>query len=263
MNSKALKTQKRIPRYKGMTERSIAIQIEQNHNTKKKLTFQYQSLLLEKWMNNDFALYGRTMDLRELSEYLQMGMAEIMKSIGRIGRGIYGEDINQTYLGLVTHLIKNGLADRAQMVRQVEVLLASQGRKYQPFISSAVNDALRGQLGSNKGLVEILNLFKPLLKVQAANPTNAQQTNISVLGNGISQNEAVRIIEEQRQMDLLHPQNKPEAEKLIEANISPEYPEIIATRQQGFSLAKEGQLPSKVRKKKDHEDRNDNTIIIS
>lgn len=251
---------KRIPRYKGMTEQSIRIQEEANPNIKRKLTFQYRSSLIEKWINQNFQLYGRTMDMRELSEYLQCGVGEIMKSIGKVGRGVWNEDINQTFLGLVTMVIKNGLVDRAQTALQVEAMVASQGQEYKAFISSTVNDALRTNQSANKGLMEALKLITPLLKTPSATPI--QQTNIGIMGGGISQNEAVKIIEAQREMDLLNPLNEPERIKLIEANVQPDFPEVIATRQQGFSLAKEGQLPSK-KPKKDHADRSNQTIIIS
>ena len=179
----------------------------------------------------------------------------VMKEVNKSGRLAIG-DQESAYLSLVSLAVQEGLADRNLTMGQVQTLLASQGNEFKPFVSMTVNQALANLMTSTKGILEIAKLLKPANPSVQINQQNLQQ-NGYLPSQQISTQEAIKLIQQETGTPLL---NDPAKQVRLLEPYNEGLPEIIATRQQGFSLASEGQLPTK--KKKSHDTRNDEVIPI-
>lgn len=245
---------RRIPRITGTTSQAIYIRQERDEALRIKKTRALQKHVLNQYMREGMKLNGQTVPLNDLAWYLGMSIVNVIREVNKSGRLAIG-DQESAYLGLVSQSISEALADRNLTMSQVQTLLASQGGEFKPFVSMTVNQAIANLMSSTKGLIEIAKMLKP------ANPSiqiqNNQQQNSYLPTQQISTQEAIKIIQQETGTPLLSDATK---QQQLLLPYQDGLPEIIATRQQGFSLADEGQLPTK--KKKSHDTRNDHIIPI-
>lgn len=232
----------RQERLRGSTERAIYISTLPNNTKKKEREIDsYRAMYIDRYIKDGYRIKGKIRSLAEFSEYLGISLRDIIKTMTK-GSNVLLNEQKSSFLGLLSLGLKNGLEDRAYAMNQLELLLASQGGEYQPFISSTVNDAIRGLMTSNKTFLELAKLLQPTASQLTIN--NTQVANTGVI-NGISPNEAVKLIENNSHIDLLQqPYRQAKLLQPYEAGL----PEIIAYKQQGFSMAAEGQMISKIKK---------------
>ena len=126
------------------------------------------------------------------------------------------------------------LEDRMEVSHQVNLLRDSQGGKYMPFISAELNKALKMKLDSTNSLQSLIRGFTGNGTTNIFNQFN-QQNNIQQ-EQGISIEEARKIILESQKI-----QDKTEEAKLLEAKYDlSSLPEVVATKQEGVDVSKEG-----------------------
>ena len=146
------------------------------------------------------------------------------------------EKHEQLIEGLIGEQITWALEDRMEIVNQVNILKASQNGKYTPFISAELNKALKLRLDSSTSLQQLvrsmtggggsINIFQQF---------NQQNNNVEE-AQYITIEEAREIVQQQAMLE-----NKSEEAKYLEAQYDMSaLPEVVATKQQGIDVSKEG-----------------------
>lgn len=242
----------RIPRTAGIT---LAIkhlnQIDDPKQKKKQFNKIIDRVLL-RYVEDGYRLNGRTMSIDEVSSYLDIPVTRVIKESTRVIRTMStigdGEDgLQDLYRALLSLGLRNSLADRGRITKQADMLEADQGGTYTPFLTSALNQTHKNLMESNKPLMELIKILTPSDPAVVINNQNQQNQ-----GQFLGTNEAVKLIDSKRTQTLLEsPEQKALMAKkyLQEGNI----PEIVATKQQGYSaggesLIKQKPKPSKVPK---------------
>jgi len=125
---------------------------------------------------------------------------------------------------------------RMEISHQVNILRESQGGHYTPFISAELNKALKMKLDSSTSLQSIIRTFMGGGTTNIFNQFGDTQNNQLNQNQGISIEEARKIIlESQRVMD------KPQEAKLLADHYDlSSLPEVVATKQEGIDTTKEG-----------------------
>ena len=128
------------------------------------------------------------------------------------------------------------LEDRMEISHQVNILRESQGGHYTPFISAELNKALKMKLDSSTSLQSIIRTFMGGGTTNIFNQFGDTQNNQLNQNQGISIDEARKIIlESQKIMD------KPQEAKLLADHYDlSSLPEVVATKQEGIDTTKEG-----------------------
>lgn len=143
------------------------------------------------------------------------------------------EEMLQALLG---EQVAWALEDRMEISHQVNILRESQGGHYTPFISAELNKALKMKLDSSTSLQSIIRIFMGGGTTNIFNQFGDTQNNQLNQNQGISIEEARKIIlESQRVMD------KPQEAKLLANHYDlSSLPEVVATKQEGIDTTKEG-----------------------
>lgn len=143
------------------------------------------------------------------------------------------EEMLQALLG---EQVAWALEDRMEISHQVNILRESQGGHYTPFISAELNKALKMKLDSSTSLQSIIRTFMGGGTTNIFNQFGDTQNNQLNQNQGISIDEARKIIlESQRVMD------KPQEAKLLADHYDlSSLPEVVATKQEGIDTTKEG-----------------------
>lgn len=143
------------------------------------------------------------------------------------------EEMLQALLG---EQVAWALEDRMEISHQVNILRESQGGHYTPFISAELNKALKMKLDSSTSLQSIIRTFMGGGTTNIFNQFGDTQNNQLNQNQGISIEEARKIIlESQKIMD------KPQEAKLLADHYDlSSLPEVVATKQEGIDTTKEG-----------------------
>lgn len=143
------------------------------------------------------------------------------------------EEMLQALLG---EQVAWALEDRMEISHQVNILRESQGGHYTPFISAELNKALKMKLDSSTSLQSIIRTFMGGGTTNIFNQFGDTQNNQLNQNQGISIDEARKIIlESQKIMD------KPQEAKLLADHYDlSSLPEVVATKQEGIDTTKEG-----------------------
>lgn len=143
------------------------------------------------------------------------------------------EEMLQALLG---EQVAWALEDRMEISHQVNILRESQGGHYTPFISAELNKALKMKLDSSTSLQSIIRTFMGGGTTNIFNQFGDTQNNQLNQNQGISIEEARKIIlESQKIMD------KPQGAKLLADHYDlSSLPEVVATKQEGIDTTKEG-----------------------
>lgn len=143
------------------------------------------------------------------------------------------EEMLQALLG---EQVAWALEDRMEISHQVNILRESQGGHYTPFISAELNKALKMKLDSSTSLQSIIRTFMGGGTTNIFNQFGDTQNNQLNQNQGISIEEARKIIlESQRVVD------KPQEAKLLADHYDlSSLPEVVATKQEGIDTTKEG-----------------------
>lgn len=142
---------------------------------------------------------------------------------------------NELLDGLISEQLAWALEDRMEVSQQLNLLKASQGDKYTPFVSAEVNKALKLRLESSTSLQSIIR-----------NLTGGGSTNLFINNhtenNSVTNNQYITI-EEARALVLDSQKSLPKSEeaKLLETKYDLSgLPEVVAQKQTGIDTSKEG-----------------------
>lgn len=244
---------KRIPRIQGITK----IMELWNKTRKEEYLSLAQQHTINHYITHNLTLLGEQISIQELSRHSHTPEHKILERLGNTGQELWILSEDGTSSGvraIKNYAIRGAFEAITKAEKQANVLLNAQNGHYVPFLSTATNAAIANFINANKPLLDMLKNLMP------TQPTTAIQINnhkAVPAEKAIGANEAVMLINQQKEgITLLE---NPEAKaKLLEEHIRPEtLPEVVATKQQGTltnDLSANIYRPSKVRK---HENRNE------
>ena len=225
---------KRFPRPMGTT----ALAMEYNQNQSEANLFKLFNYVIHQWMLNNGLFGGSYVDVNALSlksgipkDYIQSYMRDQVMNSHVWDKTRQEEIIN----GLLGQQLAWALEDRMEVSRQADILRASQGDKYVPFISAELSKVLKLKLETSTSLQSVIRSF-------TGGTTNIfqmfnQQNITENQPQGISIEEARQLIAES-QTTL---NDKTKEAKLIETNYDlTGLPVVVATEQEGVSAADYG-----------------------
>ena len=225
----------RFPRPMGTT--AMALEYQKNPNDE--LLIKIHNYIINQWLMGNGVLCGITYDINTFSyrmgidiNYIRVFMRDrLLRS--RIWDKEKAEDLLQALMG---EQLAWALEDRMEIAHQVNILRESQGGHYTPFISAELNKALKMKLDSSTSLQSIIRTFMGGGTTNIFNQFGDTQNNQLNQNQGISIEEARKIIlESQRVMD------KPQEAKLLADHYDlSSLPEVVATKQEGIDTTKEG-----------------------
>ena len=194
--------------------------------------------MINHWLLSNGFICGIQYDIQGLARSLKISVEDIrahMRDRVMSSRVWDKESQEKILYGLIGELVGWTLEDRMRINAQIEILTRSQAGKYTPFISAELNKALKLGLESGTALQGVLG--KLLGGGTTTNIFNLmQQNNNSVTNNYVTPAQVIELIhKEQGQLE------KPEQAKLLETRYDlSSLPEVVATKQEGVNISKEG-----------------------
>jgi hypothetical protein len=153
---------RRHPRPMGLTEMVTQYHKEPSPELKTKKQNQIQKHIIQIYIANDMKLNDEPMKVNELAKYLNTNPIQILKQIQegiqRISNfmGMQDHKAYTRVLNFRAHIL--GLDLQGIGTQQVEVLARAQGKKYVPFLSSSLNQAIGNLNGIFKSQLELLRV---------------------------------------------------------------------------------------------------------
>jgi len=225
-NQKPINGKQRLPRPIGLTMLSLNHQKQQTNESKEALI----EHLVTQYTLQGFTINGKNLNLFQLAHYTQIHPDDIMFYLQRIGQNLGSlvdpSNIQDTLQSIISLSTTWAIQDRGLIRLQTENLLKSQGDKFQPFISTEVNKALKLNLESNKNMME---LFKPYFTPSATQQVlniygNVKQANKE---NLITTEDALIIIQSEQKALEANNSNQLMKEKLFEEHGIGETPNCL------------------------------------
>ena len=226
---------KRFPRPMGTTAMATEYQKSQNLEDLQKV----YNYIINHWLMGNGMLCGIMYDINTFStktgidiNYIRIFMRDRLLQ-SKLWDKERQEEMLQALLG---EQVAWALEDRMEISHQVNILRESQGGHYTPFISAELNKALKMKLDSSTSLQSIIRTFMGGGTTNIFNQFGDTQNNQLNQNQGISIDEARKIIlESQKIMD------KPQEAKLLADHYDlSSLPEVVATKQEGIDTTKEG-----------------------
>ena len=184
-------------------------------------------------------------------------MGEYGNELAKLGDELTKGDMTRAILSQLFFGISE---DRSIAKQHLNILLASQGAEYKPFISAEVTKAIKLQIDNTNSAMMLLNrigtngLISPM--------PNAQSEN----NNSLTINEVVGLLKTEKVVPLLEDENQ--KRNLHSQYRIDELPLVNALEQQGVDISKEGlniknltKLPNEI-KAKEHIDRRSELLDI-
>lgn len=235
------KTKLRIPRPFGTTQLLHEYHKMEPGDDKDLMLNKIRNMILHQWTLNNGNICGNHYSLNQLAMFLNVNQEYIQDYLKDqvINNRLWDSEKQQEILqGLMGTQLSWVLEDRMQIMNQFEILKASQGGKYTPFISAEVNKTLKLLLESSTSMQ---SLFRTL--TGGGGTTNNFFTQINNQDNqtnqGISYEEALEIIEEQ-QKALPQPDRLSNAQLIEQKYDLSDLPKVCALEQEGVDTSKEG-----------------------
>lgn len=224
----------RKPRPMGLTQMSMEFQKSKNAE----ILDNMYTYLINNWYTNTGVVCGTHYDINSLASRFNIPRAYISRYMQETvlnSRILDKSKQEQLIEGIISEQITWALEDRMEIVNQVNILKASQGGKYTPFISSELNKALKLRLDSSTSLQSLVKSFTGGSTLNIFQQFN-QQVNQAEEEKYITIEEAMEIIQQSAQIE-----DKSQEVKYIEAQYDfSALPEVVATKQQGVDTSKEG-----------------------
>lgn len=226
---------KRFPRPMGTTAMAAEYQKSQNLEDLQKV----YNYIINHWLMGNGMLCGIMYDINTFStktgidiNYIRVFMRDRLLQ-SKLWDKERQEEMLQALLG---EQVAWALEDRMEISHQVNILRESQGGHYTPFISAELNKALKMKLDSSTSLQSIIRTFMGGGTTNIFNQFGDTQNNQLNQNQGISIDEARKIIlESQKIID------KPQEAKLLADHYDlSSLPEVVATKQEGIDTTKEG-----------------------
>lgn len=224
---------KRIPRPAGATALAVEAFISQDPTVKRS----FIDFMINHWLLANGNICGTIYDIQSLAKALNIQVEDIrLKMRDQLTNSRIWDKENQEKMlyGMMGELISWTMEDRMRINSQIDILTRSQGGKYTPFISAELNKALKLGLEAGTALQGVVGKF------MGGGTTNIfnmfQQNNDNSVTTYVTPSEVLDIIsDESRQLD------KPEQAKLLETRYDLQaLPEVVATKQSGVDVSKEG-----------------------
>lgn len=221
---------KRFPRPLGTT--SLAVEYSLNPNDENR--FRLYNHVVHQWLLSNGKFGGKYMDVNTLSQvtgiptdYIQCFMRDQV-----LNSKIWDRDKQEELLnGLLGQTLAWALEDRLAIKSQVDLLRQSQNGHYTPFVSAELNKAMKMMLDSSTGLQSVIRTFMGGGTTNIFNMFNQQNNVDNHQENGISLEEAKRLIVESN--SILNDKSK-EARFLETKYDLGALPEVVATKQEGI-----------------------------
>lgn len=229
----------RFPRPMGITALSIEYQKTGSPDSLNNL-YKY---FVNQWFMNNGLVCGKPYDTNQLTIVFNIPptvVSQYMKD-SVLGSHIFELSTNSEMVeSLMGEQLKWVLEDRMEASQQVNLLRASQGDKYAPFISAELNKALKLKQESATAMG---NVIRNLTGGNSVNIfTQINQQNNQQVNQGITIEEAREIVMESQKV-----LPKSEEAKLLEAKYDMgELPEVVAVKQTEIDTSKEGLNLNKV-----------------
>lgn len=224
----------RLPRPLGATALASEAHLSSESTTMAK----FIDFMINHWLLSNGFICGIQYDIQGLARSLKVSVEDIrahMRDRVMSSRVWDKESQEKILYGLIGELVGWTLEDRMRINAQIEILTRSQAGKYTPFISAELNKALKLGLESGTALQGVLG--KLLGGGTTTNIFNLmQQNDNSVTNNYVTPAQVIELIhKEQGQLE------KPEQAKLLETRYDlSSLPEVVATKQEGINISKEG-----------------------
>lgn len=224
---------KRQPRLLGLTQMMV------EYRSNPEVLSNIHNYILNQWYTHAGSICGVNYDINGLSS--TFGIAkDLVDTYIRdvvIKSPIWDRTKQEELInGLLGTQITWAIEDRMEIVNQLQLLKASQGGKYTPFITAEVNKALKLKLESSTSLQSIIrSLTGGASSVNIFQQFNQENNNVEN-NNYITLEDARSIIEESVKIE-----DKAQELKYLEAQYDlKSLPEVVATKQQGVDTSKEG-----------------------
>ena len=225
-----IKNIKRFPRPLGTTSLAIEYSLTPSDENR----FRLYNHVIHQWLLSNGKFGGKYMDVNTLSQvtgiptdYIQCFMRDqVMNS------KIWDRDKQEELLnGLLGQTLAWALEDRLAIKSQVDLLRQSQNGHYTPFVSAELNKAIKMMLDSSTGLQSVIRTFMGGGTTNIFNMFNQQNNVDNHQENGISLEDAKRLIVESN--SILNDKSK-EAKFLETKYDLGALPEVVATKQEGI-----------------------------
>ena len=201
----------RFPRPLGTT--ALAIQYQQNKTEESRLAL--LNYTIHNWILSNGKFGNISMDISTLSRTLKIDLEYIQTYMRDqiLNSKIWQPELQQDLInGLLGQQLSWALEDRMEVVQQIEILKASQGGHYSPFISAELNKALKLRLDTSALLQQVIKNFTGGSTTNIFNLN--QQNNVQQNNNFIDREEAMELI----QQSSGYLEDKSEQAKLLETN---------------------------------------------
>lgn len=225
-----IKNIKRFPRPLGTTSLAIEYSLTPSDENR----FRLYNHVIHQWLLSNGKFGGKYMDVNTLSQvtgiptdYIQCFMKDqVMNS------KIWDKDKQEELInGLLGQTLAWALEDRLAIKAQVDLLRQSQNGHYTPFVSAELNKAMKMMLDSSTGLQSVIRTFMGGGTTNIFNMFNQQNNVDNHQENGISVEEAKKLILESN----IVLNDKSKEAKLLETKYDLiALPEIVATKQEGI-----------------------------
>ena len=225
----------RLPRPQGSTALAMEIYVDSIKSNPKK---DFNAYMIHHWLLSNGKIFVKTYDINEFAKSLGVSLSDIkayMRDTVITSPLLSQENSQKIVEGLMGEMITWAMEDRMRVNNQIGLLREAQGDTYKPFISAELNKAIKLSIESSTSLQSLVTKFM-----------GNSSTNIFQIfnQNNINQNNN-EFVTPQEVLEILAESNKgldkPNQAKLIENTYDLEgLPEVVATKQDGVSIEKEG-----------------------
>ena len=196
--------------------------------------------IIDHYINTNYTYCGTPMNIETFSSYIGIDPIIITERIINISQVQYGNlDIDsqdEKFRALIFMALKNSLSDRSTALQHQHILLAEQGNKYIPFISSEVTKAIKLSMDANTNIMNTISKFIPQ-GTQVNIQNNLQQDQSQE--QGLTVTAALDLIRSQANSTTLQ-NDAPAMEAIYLSYDIASMPEVNATLQTGYDDSKEG-----------------------
>lgn len=229
-----MNTVKRFPRPYGIT----AMMVEYHKTQDDELLSRVKNSLINLWLINNGYLSGNPYTINQLAQVLKVDISaiRIVMRDQLLNSQIWKAENQKSIIeGMLGEQLAWVLEDRMAVSQQLELLRASQGDTYKPFISAEVNKAMKLKLDTTSNLAQVI---KSLVGGSNVNISIDQSENTTNVQNNITLEDARKLIlETNRELEI----DKSKELRLLETQYDLEsLPEVVATKQSGIDTSKEG-----------------------
>lgn len=198
-----------------------------------------QSLYIQQWIMYGGYVCGTSLSMMELAGFLNIPIERIQLQMKEnlLGSKMWDTDTDKQkeLVGQLFGLqLSWALEDRVEISGQVDILKRSQNGHYVPFISGEVTKALDLKQKSSNNINAII---RNLSGGSGSNINIFNQQNNVPINNGLTVDQAIRIIGESQREMIGRPQELNYIEAHYDIN---DLPEVVANKQTGIDTSKEG-----------------------